>query len=178
MRVPARLGVMRYLLFSLIFLLVACDPSIVDPVDPPVDPVPPSAIKAFLSISPNNLVVERGQRSEHTVSLRFDDPDESLDTAVAFLRVLRYTSADRTRYEDGINNFTDPTLSPDIFKLVLTGQQLRQGVQSSIGYLVKDGAQLGEYNINVQVFKGSEVDPFKVTGENRIAIANTIFEVR
>lgn len=165
---------MRLLILTLIVLLTACTPT----ETPPVDPDEPFSGTVDVSITPRNLVVERGERSQHSVSIKVIDPENNLDQAVAFLNVLRYTSEDRTRYEPGLDNFTDSQISNDIFQIVLTGDQLREGVQTDISYLVKAGAIPGEYNINLQLFADGITDPNDVNSNNRIAITNTIFEVR
>jgi hypothetical protein len=159
------------LVFLCLILLVACDST------PPIIP-PGEDPKVLIEADPRYSILVRSQETSHTISIQLEDPDKTVAEAVVFLNVLRYLSGNSGAYESGFGNFEGLTISNNIFGVPLSGDALRQGLNSTIEYRVKENATVGTYNINIQVLRGSETNPTKVNIDNRIGIFNATFDVR
>lgn len=163
---------MRLILsFFLILFISACsEPEIVNPI-PATPPV------STISVTPQNTTIDRGTPSSHRIFVQVDDPDLTVSEAVIFLNVLYMIPDGGGAYESALGYFSNPSITNNIFARVLTGEQIRKGLSARLFYTIRDEAPIGQYTINVQVFRGPEINPAAVKVEDRIGIYNIEFNV-
>ena len=164
---------MRYLLLFLLTLLIGC----ATPEPSPVIELPGAAPKSSISASLNGKTFRLGETSQQTLFVQLDDPDKVIDEAVVFLNVLYILPDDSGRYVRALDVFKNPNIDPDIFKKVLSGEELRAGIETQLTYTVDEKARSGLYDLNIQIFNGSETNPSRVNFENRIGNKNIYFNV-
>ena len=140
-------------------------------VDPPPKP-PAQEPEISITGTPNETTIRRGDVSKHLLSVNLDDPDKTVSEAVIFLYVGHVDTG-----TNGFQNFSNPSVEPNIFRAPVDGDLLRRGVASELRYTVNDNALLGAYDINIQIFKGSETNPGNVKQEDLLGIKNVRFYI-
>lgn len=143
-----------------------------------VNPIPLTPPVSNISVSPQNTTIARGQPSSHKIFVKVKDPDLTISEAVIFLNVLYMIPDGGGAYQEGLVYFSNPSVTNNIFNRVLTGQQIRKGLVSHLSYTLRPEAPIGDYTINVQVFRGSETNPASVLVDDRIGIYNVTFRVK
>jgi hypothetical protein len=163
-------------LVAAVMLLVACPPVGPDTCDtnpdlPECQPnscepdcVPPEI--EFTSTVPRDPkpTYQAGDMLEGTFTIKAIDPDETIDVVVIFLNLVTacQTGEACNPVQAGGDLFAsedDITISNDIFQKVITGEELRAGLETTFSGKLKSDAKPDEYSMILQVFECRNTDP-------------------
>ena len=102
-----------------------------------------------------------------TFGFRLDDPEAVVAEAVLYLNVIRLH--DGGGYSQAAHRiFASAQAEPDIFQQVLSGEALRAGIRTTVGFQLQRRARPGRYALVLQLFSGRNTDPHRVRVEDRI----------
>ncbi|MDE0527779.1 MAG: hypothetical protein OXH85_03705 [Truepera sp.] len=111
-----------------------------------------------------------GEEGLVAISVLLEDPGALVEKGVLFLNAIRYRDS-----EDYVQatHLLFATAEPDhdIFRRVLSGEALREGISTTISFRLRSRAQLGRYALVLQLFTGTNTDPHRLRQENRVGIA-------
>jgi hypothetical protein len=171
-------------ILAAITLLVACSP--VKPTNPcdanpdlpecqplPCEPdcvAPKVEFTSTISQDPKP-VFQGGDSIEGSFTIKAIDPDETIGVAVIFLNLVTACQKGEpcNPVQSGGDLFAsedDVKITNDIFQKVLTGDQLRAGLETSFSGKLKKDAKPNEYSMILQVFECRNTDPVTV-GEDK-----------
>ncbi len=123
-----------------------------------------------------NSVYKQGDSATIDISARLIDPENTITEAVLFLNVVEVDEAKKYP-QAGHLIFADATSPNDITKKVITGDELRAGLATTVTFLIKDNAKPADYSLALQLFNGTNIDPNRVRVEERIDIKNFRFVI-
>ncbi|MEX2534900.1 MAG: hypothetical protein WD273_04790 [Trueperaceae bacterium] len=119
------------------------------------------------------------QPGEHGVTffgLRLDDPAAEVENAVLFLNVV-LSDPGRNYPQAGHLVFSGASEHPSIFRKVLTGDQLRRGLETQLTFDTSMRAPPGEYVLVLQLFRGNRTNPHRLNVADRIGMVAFPFTV-
>jgi hypothetical protein len=123
-----------------------------------------------------NEVYKQGDSATIDISAQLIDPENVITEAVLFLNVVEVDEAKKYP-QAGHLIFADASSPNDITKKVFTGDELRTGLSTTVTFLIKDNAKPANYSLALQLFKGTNTDPNRVQGEDRIDMRNFRFTI-
>lgn len=116
----------------------------------------------------------QGSSDTVSISLKLAELVEGLDQAVVFLNVVE----NQPNYPQAAHKiFASAAEEPPVFQVVQSAESLLTGVATNLSFQLKDNATVGKYSLVIQVFQGSNTDPHRVNGEERVAIQGFNFEI-
>ncbi len=123
-----------------------------------------------------NEVYKQGDTATVDISARLIDPENTITEAVLFLNVVEVDEAKKFP-QAGHLIFADASSPNDITKKVFLGEQLKEGLSTTVTFLIKEDAKPANYSLALQLFNGNSTDPNKVKFEDRIDIKSFRFTI-
>ena len=118
----------------------------------------------------------QGQQADVKFDIFLENDPLDLEQAVLFLNIVERDPA-RKFPQAAHKIFATAKETPSVFRKVHTGAALREGVETTLAFQLRDGAKAGDYALVVQLFKGGETDPKQVNIENRLALKGFNFSI-
>lgn len=117
----------------------------------------------------------QGAEDAVTITVKLDE-GAGLEQGVLFLNIVERDPAG-TYPQAAHRLFASASEEPGIFRVVVSSKALREGLQTTLSFSLRDRAKPGNYALVVQLFKGDTTNPGRVRVENRVGMRAFDFTV-
>ena len=110
----------------------------------------------------------QGAEDAVTITVKLDEV-AGFEQGVLFLNIVERDPAQN--YPQAAHKlFASANEEPGIFREVVSRQALRDGLQTTLSFSLRDRAEPGDYSLVVQLFEGETTNPGRVRVENRVGL--------
>lgn len=121
-------------------------------------------------------VYVQGRTGNVTLSVRLEDPGNTISDGVLFLNVVERDEA-RGWPQVAHRIFALAKETPTVFRQPYTGEALRRGVKTRLEFQLRSRAKPADYALVVQLYEGTGTNPNRVKPENRLGMTGFNFTI-
>lgn len=133
--------------------------------------------QAVLNITANvQAVYRQGETGSIDFVITLNDDAATVGEGVLFLNIVERDAA-RNWPQAAHLIFATAREEKSVFRIVYSGEKLRDGLATSLSFKLRDRAKPGDYALVIQLYRGAETNPNRVRVADRVAMQGFDFSV-